>query len=92
MSLGADLILLTLLARAERLAQPLAIFGRSPLFFYIAHLGLYGLIGVAAFPAGTGILQMYPVWLAGLAILFAACWAFGRFKLSQPPESVWRFA
>jgi uncharacterized membrane protein len=92
LALGVDLILLSLLARIEGLAQPLAVLGRSPLFFYIAHLYLYGLIGVAAFPNGTGILQMYPVWLAGLAILFAACWAFGRFKLSQPPESVWRFA
>lgn len=92
MALGVDLILLTLLARTGTLARPLAVFGRSPLFFYIAHLGLYGLIGAAAFPGGTSILQMYPAWLAGLVVLFVACWAYGRFKQSQPPESLWRFA
>jgi len=92
MALGADLILLSLFTRVEVLARPLAVFGRSPLFFYIVHLGLYGLIGVAAFPSGTGLLQMYPVWLMGLVILFGACWAYGKFKQSQPPESLWRLA
>ncbi len=92
LALGVDLILLSLFTRVEVLARPLAVWGRSPLFFYVAHLYLYGLIGVAALPSGTGILQMYPVWLLGLVILFVACWAYGKFKQSQPPESLWRFA
>jgi uncharacterized membrane protein len=94
LTLGVDLILLALLARAggtlRRWGHPLLAFGRSPLFFYIAHLYLYGLIGLALGPHGTGIARMYPDWLLGLAILYPLCWLYGRFKRRQAPDSVWR--
>jgi uncharacterized membrane protein len=94
LTLGVDLLLLALLARfgaaLGRWGHPLLVFGRSPLFFYVAHLYLYGLIGLALGPRGTGIPRMYPFWLLGLAILYPLCWLYGRFKQRQAPGSVWR--
>jgi uncharacterized membrane protein len=93
LTLGVDLLLLAFLARAggtlARWGQPLLVFGRSPLVFYIAHLYLYGLIGLALGPRGTGMLRMYPFWLLGLAILYPLCWLYGRFKRRQAPGSLW---
>jgi uncharacterized membrane protein len=91
-TLGVDLSLLFLFSRAERWLSFLAVLGRSPLFFYVAHLYLYGLIGFLFFPNGTTIALMYPVWLAGLVVLYAACIWYGRFKHSRPANSVWRLA
>jgi uncharacterized membrane protein len=94
LTLGVDLLILGLLARAgDRLAtwgQPLLIFGNSPLFFYIAHLYLYGSIGLAIDPDGIGIARMYPLWLAGLLVLYVLCRWYGTFKRRQAPESLWR--
>ena len=95
LALGTDLILLAGFARAsyflERWGQPLQVFGSSPLLFYIAHLYLYGVIGRTASPQGTSLAAMYPVWLLGLIILYPLCWAFGKFKRRQSPNSPWRF-
>jgi uncharacterized membrane protein len=95
MTLGTDLVLLAALARvcdvAERWGRPLAVYGSSPLFFYIAHLYLFSLIGKAISPSGIGLIRMYPVWLAGLVILYPLCWAYGKFKRRQAPNSLWRF-
>jgi len=94
LTLGVDLLPLALLARAgdglRRWGQPLLVFGRSPLFFYIAHLYLYGLIGLALGARGTGVVRMYPFWLLGLAMLYPLCWLYGRFKHERALESVWR--
>lgn len=92
LTLGANLLLLSLFSRLESWTKPLVVFGRSPLFFYIAHLYLYGLLGFFFFPEGTGILKMYPIWLIGLAILYFLCLGYGRFKSRQAPDSLWRFA
>jgi hypothetical protein len=67
------------------------VFGATPLFFYLAHLYLYGYIGRTYFPAGTGIPAMYPWWLGGLVILYPLCWLYRRFKQSRAPNSIWRF-
>jgi hypothetical protein len=75
---------------AARVEAILAVFGGSPLFFYLAHLYLYGLIGLALGPSGTGIPRMYPFWLLGLAILYPLCWLYGRFKHGRGPDSLWR--
>jgi len=94
MTLGLDLVLLTLFAlganRLGRLTQPLIVFGRSALFFYILHLYLYGLMGFA-FPQGATMLTMYVIWLVGLVVLYPECYWYGRFKQSRPIESIWRF-
>lgn len=94
LTLGVDLLMLGLLARAgDGLAawgQPLLVFGRSPLLFYIAHLYLYGLIGLAIAPAGMPIARMYPFWLAGLVVLYFVCVWYDRFKRRQSLDSPWR--
>jgi uncharacterized membrane protein len=71
--------------------SPLMVFGATPLFFYLAHLYLYGFIGRTFFPGGTGIPAMYPWWLAGLVILYPLCWLYRRFKNGQPANSLARF-
>jgi uncharacterized membrane protein len=95
LTLGVDLMILGLLARAgdtiRGWGHPLLVFGQNPLFFYIAHLYLYGLIGLAINPDGIGIARMYPFWLIGLVILYFLCRWYGTFKQRQAPESLWRF-
>ncbi len=94
MTLGVNGLALGLLARlpgrAGRALQPLVIFGRAPLVFYLAHLYLYGLMGRLIDPKGIGIPAMIPLWLLGLVILLPLCWFYGRFKHSRPPDSPWR--
>ena len=93
MTLGANLLLLaSIAALSERLTtwgRPLLTFGRTALFFYIVHLYLYAVIGLA-FPHGTTLLRMYPVWFLGLAIVYPLCVRYGRFKAAKPPTSLWR--
>jgi uncharacterized membrane protein len=94
LTLGVDLAMLGLLARAGDAitgwGRPLLAFGQNPLFFYIAHLYLYGLIGLAIDPNGIGIARMYPFWLVGLVILYFLCRWYGTFKQRQAPKSLWR--
>lgn len=94
LTLGADLLLLALFSRAgEGLkigGHPLLTFGRTALFFYIAHLYLYAYIGFS-FPRGTSLPQMYPFWAMGLLIFYPVCWGYGKFKQRTAPDSFWRF-
>ena len=94
LTLGVDLLLLFLLSRAEtqlrRWGKFLVLFGSTALFFYIAHLYLYALIGFA-FPNGTSFSVMYVLWFLGLVLLYPMCRWYKRFKEQKPPESVWRF-
>jgi uncharacterized membrane protein len=95
LTMGTNLIILGLLARVgprlQDLMRPLSVFGRVPLFFYLAHLFLYAGLGLWLTPGGTGILQMYLYWLPGLALLYPACEWYGRLKRRQPPHPVLRF-
>lgn len=96
LALGVDLSLLYIFSRRTvslitDYRSPLMVFGTTPLFFYLAHLYLYGFIGRTFFPNGTGIPAMYPWWIVGLIILYPLCWMYRKFKNAQPPDSVWRF-
>jgi len=95
LTLGVDLLLLGLFARISGVAKVAlrlpAVYGRVPLFFYIAHLYLYGYLGQWLDPNGIGIPKMYLYWLLGLAILFPLCWWYGKFKRSRHSDSWWRF-
>jgi uncharacterized membrane protein len=83
MTLGPILLLLGWFERvADRAPTPLIIFGRVPLFFYVAHLYLLRLasgplafwrFGASAFkpPPGHAGSPELPLWAAYLALLFA---------------------
>jgi len=94
-TMGINLTLLWLFSRAgelgSRLIQPLVVFGKAPLFFYLAHLFLYAAIGILLTPSGTSIPEMYPYWLIGLLILFPPTLWYGAFKHRQPPNSLFHF-
>jgi uncharacterized membrane protein len=90
---GMDLLLLRawmwLENRRPSRRRTLSIFGSSPLFFYITHLYLYALMGLA-FPHGMGLAQMVLFWIVGLLILYPLCLWYGRFKQGRPTDSFWR--
>lgn len=94
LTLGVDLLLLFLLSKVETQlrswGQSLLVFGSTALFFYVAHLYLYALMGFA-FPNGTSFTLMYFLWFCGLVLLYPICLWYKRFKEQKPPESVWRF-
>ena len=93
-TMGVNLMFLSAFARVNRFEKylyPLEIFGRGPLFFYVAHLYLYAGIGIWIGAAGTSQPVMYLYWLLGLAILFPISLWFGNLKQKSPPDSILHF-
>ena len=90
-ALGADLLLVAALTASVsvRCLSPLEAFGRSPLFFYLLHLWVLGLLSFA-FPAGASFPVMYAVWATAVVLMYPACLRYARFKASKPPDSAWR--
>ncbi len=92
-TMGVNLLLLGALEAGEKrlgpLRPPLLVFGGTALFFYIAHLYVYLLLGLA-FPRGAGLATMYAVWLVGLLVLYPLCRRYSTFRRSKPIESIWR--
>lgn len=91
MTTGVNLILLWAFSRVNErvrhILQPLTVFGRAPLCFYVLHLFLYAAIGRLVAPKGMSIPAMLPFWLLGLLILFPLCLWYGHFKHKQPDNS-----
>lgn len=69
--------------------NPILLFGQTAMFFYIAHLFLYGFMG-APFPMGCSLEVLYIVWAIGLIPLYYMCRWFLNFKKSKPKESLWK--
>ena len=90
LTLGTNLILLGLLPRLPSAWRGvLHVYGRSPLFFYLAHIWLFMLIGLP-FRQGTGYGTLYLTWVLGMIPLFFACKRYTTFKRAKPAESFWR--
>ncbi len=70
--------------------NPLLLFGRTALFFYLLHLWIYSLLGLL-FRNGCGLGTMYAFWFIGLIILYPFCRLYYGFKSSKAPDSIWRF-
>ena len=91
---GVNLILLSWFGGVreglQRLVQPLVVFGRQPLFFYVTHLFLYAALGHVLTPAGTSIPGMYPYWLLGLLVLYPLCLWYGSLQRRWPERSILR--
>ena len=96
LTLGVVLLSLFVLHKKEKLfshrLNPLLVFGRSALFFYIVHLYIFAFLGLAfAGDGGTSLSLMYVFWLIGLILLYPLCLWYGSFKKKKSLESIWRF-
>ena len=94
LTMGVNLFLLWVLSfwREGRLlsGNPLLVFGRAPLFSYVAHILIYLVLGRLFFPGGTSLGTMYLVWLGGLGILYLPARWYGAFRTAQPSRSLLR--
>ncbi len=93
--LGANLLILFLFAQADaglqKWGKPLVVFGRVALFFYIAHLYLFSLMGLLfVAKEGPSLLVMYLLWAIGLILLYPLCVWYGNYKRGKPADSLWR--
>lgn len=89
---GVNLVILWLFSRIAKIykviLEPLAVYGRAPLFFYVLHLFLYAAIGYILTPNGTTIGAMVPYWLLGLILLYPLCIGYVMFKRSRAKHSL----
>lgn len=96
-ALGLNLLLLLAFRRWQflwpymgNILEPLQVFGRSPLFFFVSHWFIYFAMSrmlPQKIEAVGGILLF---WLLGLSVLYALCKSYYPWKMSKDKESIWR--
>lgn len=90
-TLGVNLILLGMSSKIRlkilNPGNPLLVFGRAPLFSYLAHLGIYAILGRMLTPQGSELLVMYVLWILGLGIFYPMARWYGLYKENQPEGS-----
>jgi uncharacterized membrane protein len=93
LTLGFDLVLLSLFAGAgkhlERFGRPLITFGKTALYFFLAHWFIYGMLGMYFLEPGT-LPSTYLVWAIGLLLMIPVCRVYGRMRQASPAGSIWR--
>ncbi len=93
LSLGTNGVLLWLWAAhprfLEKQGKALLTLGRTPLFFYVAHLYIYALMGLM-YPGASSLPVMYAFWILGIVLLLPACRRYYDFKSTKPELSLWR--
>jgi uncharacterized membrane protein len=93
LTLGFDLVLLSLYARAVRglvtIARPLVTLGQAALYFFLVHWFVYAAMG-SVFRTPGGLPATYLAWIIGLVSLYPICKAYEVFKRRMPASSVWR--
>ncbi|MFX0122783.1 MAG: DUF1624 domain-containing protein [Candidatus Hodarchaeota archaeon] len=71
--------------------KPITTFGGTALFFYCAHLGVYGIIpGMLGVKNAFSLQLTLIVWVCGLLILYPICIEFRKLK-KQYPQSVLKY-
>lgn len=94
LTMGVNCLLLWVLSMKGvaqgALFKTMAVYGRAPLFFYVVHLYLYGIMGWLV-PAGVAPAPMMLFWLAGLVLLYPLCKRYDYYKHRRPIASLWRY-
>jgi uncharacterized membrane protein len=66
-------------------ANPLQVFGRTPLFFYIIHVHLLAAVAwVLNLYRAFGLIETYIATGVVLLVLYPLCWWYGRLKQARP--------
>jgi uncharacterized membrane protein len=95
LTMGINLILLWAFSKIKKPVfadlNPLLVFGRVPLFFYLGHIWIYLLIGRLLTPRGSDLGLMFILWLVGLFFLYLPVHWYGQYKSRQPARSWVRF-
>lgn len=93
---GLNLVLLSLLERAgawlDGVKRVLSVYGQAPLFFYLTHFYVLGVVGHYGLGGKASRPVLYLTWLAVVVALYPACRWFRAFKLRKPADSMWRMA
>lgn len=104
-TMGVNFVVMWVLSRdyfsdvqtaTRHVAFPLLVFGRVPLFFYVAHHWCYSVVAVVirVLPRpveGFTMLHLLAPWLCVLLFLFPCCIRYYAFKSTKPSDSLWRF-
>jgi hypothetical protein len=80
---------------AEWLWNTILLFGQVPLFFYILHFWMLGILaGIACAITDSFQLSLplcVPLWLTVILTLRPVCRRYGIFKRTTPRHSLWRY-